>query len=134
MPDAQHLLLFVAAGLLLNLTPGPDVLYIVTNALRCGARAGVVAGLTFVLLGTLFNVNSIAVNSGWALAAAWMARQLSAAARRRAAPEAGEAPRGAATPTQWGGVGAIFPWLDRAAGAMFIAFGVKLALSDNPSR
>jgi threonine/homoserine/homoserine lactone efflux protein len=45
MPDAQHLLLFIAAGLLLNLTPGPDVLYIVSNALRSGARAGVVAGL-----------------------------------------------------------------------------------------
>jgi threonine/homoserine/homoserine lactone efflux protein len=37
--------LFIAAGWLLNLTPGPDVLYIVTNALRSGARAGVVAGL-----------------------------------------------------------------------------------------
>ena len=41
--DLQHLLVFIAAGLLLNLTPGPDVLYIVTNALRSGARAGVVA-------------------------------------------------------------------------------------------
>ena len=41
--DVQHLLFFTAAGLLLNLTPGPDVLYIVTNALRSGARAGVVA-------------------------------------------------------------------------------------------
>ena len=41
--DAHQLLLFVAAGLLLNLTPGPDVLYIVTNALRGGRRAGVVA-------------------------------------------------------------------------------------------
>jgi threonine/homoserine/homoserine lactone efflux protein len=41
----HHLLLFIAAGLLLNLTPGPDVLYIVTNALRTGARAGVVAAL-----------------------------------------------------------------------------------------
>ena len=45
MPDTQHLLLFIAAGWLLNLTPGPDVLYIVTNSLRCGARAGIVAGL-----------------------------------------------------------------------------------------
>jgi threonine/homoserine/homoserine lactone efflux protein len=45
MPDAQHLLLFIAAGWLLNLTPGPDVLYIVTNSLRSGAKAGVVAGL-----------------------------------------------------------------------------------------
>jgi len=219
MPDAQNLLLFIAAGLLLNLTPGPDVLYIVSNALRSGARAGVVAGLgitagcfvhvfaaaigvgallaasataftvlkwagaaylvwvgvrllfargvpvrwgspagspppcgerqpgllavfrggfltnvlnpkvaifflafvpqfiapgtehkalAFVLLGTLFNVNSIAVNSGWALAAAWMAR--------RASVQRG------------------MHWLDRAAGVMFLGFGLKLALSDNPNR
>ena len=45
MPEAQQLLLFVAAGLLLNLTPGPDVLYIVSRALRFGMRAGIVAGL-----------------------------------------------------------------------------------------
>jgi len=216
MPDLHHLLLFIAAGWLLNLTPGPDVLYIVTNALRSGARAGVVAGLgitagcfvhvfaaavgvgallatsataftllkwmgaayllfmgvkllvsrtpdevadldslvraqppaslgkvfrggfwtnvlnpkvaifflafvpqfiapeapdkamAFVLLGVLFNVNSIPVNSGWALAAAWMARH-------------GAVQRG-------------MHWLDRAAGFMFIAFGARLALSDNPSR
>jgi threonine/homoserine/homoserine lactone efflux protein len=261
MPDTQHLLLFVAAGLLLNLTPGPDVLYIVSHALRRGTRAGVAAALginagcfvhifaaaagvsallaasatafavlkwagaayllwvgvkllgtragagswgspggsppaydslgalppaydsrgglrpaheapggsparcdsrdgtppvreavdgsaslwsvfrggfltnalnpkvaifflafvpqfiapatehkalAFVLLGTLFNIDSVAVNVGWALAAAWMARH-------RAVQ---------------GGM----HWLDRAAGAMFIAFGLRLALSDNPSR
>lgn len=215
MPDLQHLLLFVAAGLLLNLTPGPDVLYIVSNSLRSGAKAGVVAGLgitagcfvhvfaaavgvgallaasaaafnvlkwvgagyllwagirllfsrgspsgsppayasqasheglpsifrggfltnvlnpkvaifflafvpqfiapgvehkalAFIALGTLFNVNSVAVNCGWALAAAWMARH-------------GAVQRG-------------MHWLDRAAGAMFIAFGLRLALAGNPSR
>ena len=217
MPDAQHLFLFIVAGLLLNLTPGPDVLYIVSNALRAGARTGVVAGLgitagcfvhvfaaalgvsallaasataftvlkwigaayllwvglrllfaraapvhlessggppaadrtaslwavfrggfltnvlnpkvaifflafvpqfiapeaphkalAFVLLGTLFNFNSIAVNSGWALAAAWMAR--------RDAVQRG------------------MQWLDRVAGAMFVGFGVKLALTENPTR
>jgi threonine/homoserine/homoserine lactone efflux protein len=213
MPDAQHLLLFVAAGLLLNLTPGPDVLYIVSHALRSGARAGVVAGLgitagcfvhvfaaavgvgalvaasatafnllkwagaayllwvgarllfsraapvrietqaaapaaslgavfrggfltnvlnpkvaifflafvpqfiapdaahptlAFLLLGTLFNVNSVAVNSGWALAAAWMARH--------------------------GAVQRALQWLDRVAGAMFIAFGLRLALAGQPTR
>jgi threonine/homoserine/homoserine lactone efflux protein len=43
--DIQQLLFFMAAGLLLNLTPGPDVLYIVTHALRSGARAGAVAAL-----------------------------------------------------------------------------------------
>jgi threonine/homoserine/homoserine lactone efflux protein len=237
MPDAQHLALFLAAGLLLNLTPGPDVLYIVSQALRAGVKAGLVAGfgitagcfvhvfaaaigvgallaasatafsvlkwagaayllwvgvrllvvraaaqswgggdsadasvsghaqrkrrartagasspahgqatpmqvfrggfltnvlnpkvaifflafvpqfiapgaphkaLAFVALGTLFNINSAIVNCGWALAAAWMARQ--------------------------GAVRRGMYWLDRAAGAMFVAFGLRLALSDNPTR
>lgn len=215
MPEFQHLLLFVAAGWLLNLTPGPDVLYIVTNSLRSGARAGVVAGLgittgcfvhvfaaavgvgallatsaiafaalkwigaayllwigvtilfskapqvstdlvaavatqparglkavfmggfwtnvlnpkvaifflafvpqfiapdaenkalVFVMLGVLFNLNAIPVNTGWALAAAWMAKRDSV---RRG-----------------------MHWLDRAAGAMFIGFGLKLAFTDNPA-
>jgi len=218
MPDAHHLLLFIAAGWLLNLTPGPDVLYIVTHSLRSGAKAGLVAGLgitagcfvhifaaalgvsallatsataftvlkyigaayllwigirmllakakpvawapvptagaagrgqvptlrsvftggfltnvlnpkvaifflafvpqfiapetgnkalAFVLLGIIFNLNAIPVNSGWALAAAWMARR--------------------------GAVQKGMHWLDRAAACMFIGFGLKLALSDNPT-
>jgi threonine/homoserine/homoserine lactone efflux protein len=215
MPDLHQLLLFTFAGILLNLTPGPDVLYIVTNSLRSGAKAGVVAALginagcfvhifaaalgvsallaasataftvlkwvgagyllwigaklllaraprtsanlaaiarsqpplplsgvflggfwtnvlnpkvaifflafvpqfippesdhkavAFIALGSLFNVNSVAVNAGWALAAAWMAR--------REAVQRG------------------MQWLDRIAGAMFIAFGLKLALTDNPN-
>jgi threonine/homoserine/homoserine lactone efflux protein len=210
--------MFIAAGWLLNLTPGPDVLYIVSHSLRSGARAGIVAGLgittgcfvhivaaalgvgallaasataftvlkwvgavylfyvgirllfgragassivvaapgdgvavsvklwsvfgggfwtnvlnpkvaifflafvpqfiaphtenstwVFLALGTLFNVNAIPVNIGWALAAAWTA------GRARA-------------------VGQVLHWLDRAAGLMFVGFGLKLAMSDNPSR
>jgi threonine/homoserine/homoserine lactone efflux protein len=216
MPDTQHLLLFVAAGLLLNLTPGPDVLYIVGNALRSGARAGVVAALginagcfvhifaaavgvsallaasvtafsvlkwagaaylvwvgmrllaarsperwgsqssppayetansmlaifrggfltnalnpkvaifflafvpqfiapatehkalAFLGLGAIFNIDSVFVNALWALAAAWIAR------------------------TQ--AVQRSLTWLDRVAGLMFVGFGLKLALSDNPTR
>jgi len=212
----DQLLLFVCAGWLLNLTPGPDVLYIVTHSLRSGARAGVVAGLgitagcfvhifavalgvgallaasataftvlkwmgaaylfyvgvklllsradgqvlpvagdgarpvqgslwrvfsggfwtnalnpkvaifflafvpqfiapgtehttlAFLALGVLFNVNAIPVNMGWAFAAAWMARH--------------------ATAMQRG-----MHWLDRCAGALFIAFGLKLAFTDNPA-
>ncbi len=216
--EPQQLLVFIAAGWLLNLTPGPDVLYIVSNALRSGTRAGIVAGLgitagcfvhvfaaavgvgallaasataftvlkwvgaayllwmgvrmlfsragggngaamaaaqsappaaaslrsvflggfwtnvlnpkvalfflafvpqfiapdtdnkalAFVLLGVLFNVNAIPVNAGWALAASWMARR--------------------ATVIQRG-----LHWLDRVAGAMFIGFGLKLALTDRPA-
>jgi len=211
----DQLLLFVAAGLLLNLTPGPDVLYIVTHALKSGARAGVVAAfgitagcfvhifaaalgvsalvaasataftvlkwigaaylvwvgiamlrskapqamavgrddaagavdlkavflrgfatnalnpkvalfflaflpqfigpaiehksLAFLLLGLLFNFNGLFVNIGWALAAAWLS-------------------------TRVGAVRKGMHWLERAAGAMFLGFGLKLALSDNPQR
>jgi len=43
MPDLAHLLLFIGAGLLLNLTPGPDVFFIVSHALRGGVRRGLVA-------------------------------------------------------------------------------------------
>lgn len=217
----DSLALFIVAGLLLNLTPGPDVLYIVTNALRCGARAGLVAALgitagcfvhifaaaigvsalmaasaiafsllkwagasylvyvglrmllarkpaeaespaiclvaagarssranglkrlflqgfwtnalnpkvalfflafvpqfiapgvenkplAFLLLGLLFNFNCLWVNMGWALAAAWMAKRMAS-------------------------VQHAMHWLERAAGLMFIGFGLKLAFSDNPT-
>jgi threonine/homoserine/homoserine lactone efflux protein len=213
----DQLLLFIVAGLLLNLTPGPDVLYIVSHALKSGARAGIVAAfgitagcfvhifaaavgvsallaasatgftllkwigaaylvwvgirmlrssappamnlgaqesgldretdlrsvffrgfatnalnpkvalfflaflpqfigpaiehksLAFLLLGLLFNFNGLWVNIGWALAAAWLTRRV-------------------------GLVRKSMHWLERAAGAMFLGFGLKLALSDNPSR
>ncbi|MDB5889940.1 MAG: Lysine exporter protein [Polaromonas sp.] len=216
MPDVHQLLLFIAAGWLLNLTPGPDVLFIVSSALRSGVRAGIVAGLgitagcfvhvfsaalglgallatsataftllkwlgaayllwvgfrmlfsgapqpstdfstgagvqpnrtlrqvfmggfltnvlnpkvaifflafvpqfiapdtankalAFVWLGVLFNLNAIAVNLGWAMGAAWLSRR-------------GAVQRG-------------MHWLDRVAAVMFIGFGIKLTLSDNPAR
>jgi threonine/homoserine/homoserine lactone efflux protein len=41
----DHLGLFIATGLLLNLTPGPDVLYIMTHSLKSGWRSGAVAAL-----------------------------------------------------------------------------------------
>ena len=40
-----HLPLFIGAGLLLNLTPGPDVLYIITSGVKAGWRTGAVAAL-----------------------------------------------------------------------------------------
>lgn len=41
----DNLGLFIVAGVLLNLTPGPDVLYIVTHSLKSGWRTGAVAAL-----------------------------------------------------------------------------------------
>lgn len=68
MPDAHQLLLFVVAGLLLNLTPGPDVLYIVSQALRSGVRAGIVAGLG-ISAGCFVHIGAAAVGLSALLAA-----------------------------------------------------------------
>ena len=45
MPELDSFLLFVSAGLLLNITPGPDVAYIVGRSLAQGRPAGVVSAL-----------------------------------------------------------------------------------------
>ena len=66
--EPQQLLVFIAAGWLLNLTPGPDVLYIVSNALRSGMRAGIVAGLG-ITAGCFVHIFAAAVGVGALLAA-----------------------------------------------------------------
>ena len=63
--------------------------------------------LAFLLLGLLFNFNAVWVNLGWACAAAWLAQKA-------------------------GGLQARMHWLDRVAGSLFIAFGLKLAFTENP--
>lgn len=67
MPDLPHLLAFIAAGWLLNLTPGPDVLYIVSNSLRTGVRAGIVAGLG-ITAGCFVHIFAAAVGVGTLMA------------------------------------------------------------------
>ncbi|WP_200963983.1 LysE family translocator [Acidovorax sp. Root219] len=66
--ETNQLLVFIAAGWLLNLTPGPDVLYIVSNALRSGTRAGIVAGLG-ITTGCFVHIFAAAVGVGALLAA-----------------------------------------------------------------
>ncbi|MGQ3113903.1 MAG: LysE family translocator, partial [Brevundimonas sp.] len=68
MPDWPQLLLFIVAGWLLNLTPGPDVLYIVSNSLRGGVRAGMVAALG-IFAGCFVHVAIATVGLGALLAA-----------------------------------------------------------------
>ena len=55
MPDPSRLALFVGAALLLLVVPGPSVLYIVTQSVSHGRRAGIVsvAGIT---TGTLVHI------------------------------------------------------------------------------
>lgn len=217
MIEVTHLGLFIVAGLVLNLTPGPDVLYIVSQALRGGVRSGLVAAmgitagcfvhvaaaalgvgavlatsaaafnvlkwagvayllwvgvrlfwrrvpagsdasaltiadptamtlksvfvrgfvtnvlnpkvalfflafvpqfipahasdpaLTFVVLGALFSLNGLLICMAWALAASWLAQHARV-------------------------VQQSMHWLDRAAGVLFVGFGLKLALTEAPVR
>jgi RhtB (resistance to homoserine/threonine) family protein len=216
MPDSTHLLMFIAAGWLLNLTPGPDVLYIVNTALKRGARAGIVAALGIVsgcfvhVAAAAFGVGALLATSAtaftllkWGGAAylVWMGVKL-LVAQRGAAPMATVAPTQVPRAANLRGIfqrgfltnvlnpkvalfflafvpqfiahdapnkvvaflllGLIFNlnslpinfgyawlaakaaqrmqtmqhamhWLDRAAGLMFVGFGLKLAMSDNPS-
>ena len=68
MPELQHLLVFVAAGLMLNLTPGPDVMFIVAHAARAGVRAGLAAALG-IAAGCLVHVAAAALGVSALLAA-----------------------------------------------------------------
>jgi threonine/homoserine/homoserine lactone efflux protein len=45
MPDTTSLALFLVAALTLNLTPGPDMLYVIARSLGQGRKAGVVSAL-----------------------------------------------------------------------------------------
>ena len=60
MPDLQTLALFLAAGLALNLTPGPDMLYVATRGSAEGRAAGVASALG-IAAGCLVHVAALAL-------------------------------------------------------------------------
>src|SRR5271167_2979569 len=68
MLGIHDLWLFVLAGLLLNITPGPDTLYIVGRSSTQGARAGAVAALG-IGAGTLVHICAAALGLSAILAA-----------------------------------------------------------------
>jgi threonine/homoserine/homoserine lactone efflux protein len=70
--DPSHLLLFVGAALLLLVVPGPSVLYIVTQSVSHGRRAGIasVAGIT---TGTLVHIAAATVGLSALLASSSVA-------------------------------------------------------------
>lgn len=45
LPDSATLAVFLFATLMLNVTPGPDMLYVIANSIGRGPRAGVVSAL-----------------------------------------------------------------------------------------
>ena len=60
MPDPKTITLFVFAALVLLLTPGPAVLYIVARSIDGGRKAGIVSTLG-IGVGTLFHVAAAAL-------------------------------------------------------------------------
>ena len=84
------------------------MLTLILRDLRIGwASGGIVNALAFFLLGLLFDFNAVLVNIAWALLAGWAARRVGLVQRGM---------RG----------------LERGAGLLFVAFGLKLALTEQP--
>ena len=75
MPTLTTLAIFVPAALILLLTPGPAVLYIVARSLEQGRSAGVVSA-TGVALGTLVHVGAAAAGLSALLVASPAALQV----------------------------------------------------------
>src|SRR4030081_3019472 len=72
MFDAHHFLLFLAAALLLAITPGPGIFYVLARSLAGGRREGILASFgTFV--GGLFHVVAAALGISAILAASAVA-------------------------------------------------------------
>ncbi len=68
MPDLHSLLLFLAAGLALNFTPGPDMLYVAARGASEGRAAGIVSALG-IGAGTLVHITLVALGLAALLAA-----------------------------------------------------------------
>lgn len=68
IPPLHSLLLFMAAGLALNVTPGPDMLYVAARSTSEGRAAGIVSSLG-IATGTLFHITAVALGLAALLAA-----------------------------------------------------------------
>lgn len=68
MPELSSLLLFLGATFALNVTPGPDMLYVLARASGEGVRAGVVSTLG-ISTGTLVHLVAVALGLASLLAA-----------------------------------------------------------------
>jgi threonine/homoserine/homoserine lactone efflux protein len=68
VPDLHSLLLFLAAGLALNFTPGPDMLYVAARGASEGRAAGIVSALG-IGAGTLVHITLVAFGLAALLAA-----------------------------------------------------------------
>jgi threonine/homoserine/homoserine lactone efflux protein len=68
MPSGETVLLFMAAALALNLTPGPDMLYVTARSMSDGRAAGVLSAFG-IAAGTLVHIAALALGLAALLAA-----------------------------------------------------------------
>ncbi|HWA06283.1 MAG TPA: LysE family translocator [Ignavibacteria bacterium] len=60
MPELNNLALFILAGLTLNITPGPDMMFVITRSVAESARSGVVSSLG-IAAGSVFHTLAVAL-------------------------------------------------------------------------
>ena len=68
MPSVEMVLVFMAAALALNLTPGPDMLYVTARSVSDGRAAGVLSAFG-IAAGTLVHIAALALGLAALLAA-----------------------------------------------------------------
>jgi threonine/homoserine/homoserine lactone efflux protein len=103
--DQKHYVKIFKQGFLTNVLNPKVALFFLAFLPQFISPTAAQPWLAFLALGVLFNVNAIPVNLGYVTLAAWVSQRATALQR-----------------------GML--WLERAAGALFIGFGVKLALSE----
>src|SRR5579864_273632 len=143
----HELWLFMASGLLLNITPGPDTAYIVGRSLQMGWRGGVVAALG-VGSGCLFHVFAAAIGLSALLAASSAAftlvKWVGAAylcfigvkmlLARTATPEASTTEAGSISLRQVFLQGALTNVLNPKVALFFLAFLPQFVAADSPRK
>ncbi len=123
MPTAHTIVLFMTAGLALNLTPGPDMLFVAAQGTGGGRRTGLAAAAG-IFLGCMVHIGAVAFGLAALLArvpAAYEAVRWAGAAYSSFSPSC---------PSSWTlgvrpGPGRA---LQRITGGVFVALGVRLAL------
>lgn len=60
MPELNNLVLFIAAGLTLNITPGPDMMFVITRSVTESTRSGVISSLG-IAAGSVFHTLAVAL-------------------------------------------------------------------------
>jgi threonine/homoserine/homoserine lactone efflux protein len=141
MPQGTTLLLFVTAALSINLTPGPDMLYVIARSIGQGRGAGVISALGLMVgyvvytllaatgLAALFDAVPVAYGVVRVLGAAYLTvlgvRTLRARSVDHPPDQAVDSALAVGPPEGWAGIfrqGALTSTLNPSIAVFFLAF------------